>query len=530
MSAKRCLSAIGFALGLGLFGLPTAQAQSFGPPSIVEDRTLNIDARAVFESSAFDPGGDEVHVQIRNSGDKTRRGTVELSLEMWSHTPTGTAAFAVAKGASASLHLPITSDQTTIVTIRDEDGSIRYQKPLSASNTAALRIIDVEEVSRIGATLGTVSIDPEYRAQYGPSAYGAVAPLPVIVTPCRTDAETGDPVLPQFVTGWRRVHLAVIKSDVLARIGGAELEALEAFVLGGGTLAVVVAHAEDLRQPTLEALVGGQAHKTRANPATLAQIELTLPTSVTPRWTSFPANAADTTEIAGYAGGNLEPSAFGSNASYGLGEVVLLGFDPTLPEVAADPWAQVRFVELARRAYERNAIIVFGPASTPVRSYAYGYEDPFQVVRRELDPNQNARWAIGVATVLLCLYAVIAGPFTFWRARKRGKPLRALWALPMFSAVMFALIVGVGFWSKGASSRSRRLTFVDAGAGMSRGVAHRFRGFFSGATRDLTVVATDRTGVLSSEAAAGPPPRSGRRCLDRRVGLHLLSALRAAPV
>ncbi len=495
--ARTGLSVLGF-VALTCSSARSADAQSFVPPTVVEDPTLSVDARSVFAAGTIDPGGDEILVQIRNGGESRRKGSVELSHDTMGHSRTGSAAFAVEKGNAASLHLPIVSEQATVVTVRDEGGTVRFQTTLSASNASALHVIDVSDVSRIGAALGTVSLDPEYRIQYGYGTY-ANASVPLLVSTCRTDPATGDVVLPRFVTGWHSVHLALIKSDVLARVTGVELEALQGYVLGGGTLAVVVTHPEDLKQPTLDALIGGEPKKTRASPVTFVPIEPSQPTSSPPRWSSFPANAADTTEVYGFAGGNLEPSAFGSNAAYGLGEVVMLGFDPTTQETASDPWIQVRIAELARRAYERNATVVFGPSSPVVRGYAYGYEDPLRLVRRELDPNQNARWAIGVATALLCLYALVAGPFAFWRARKRGKPLRALWALPIFSAVTFLVIVGVGLWSKGASSRSRRLTFVDAGAGMSRGVAHRFRGFFSGATKELTVVATDRTGVLSSE-------------------------------
>ena len=47
-------------------------------------------------------------------------------------------------------------------------------------------------------------------------------------------------------------------------------------------------------------------------------------------------------------------------------------------------------------------------------------------LRRELDPNEGARWAIVVAAMLLFAYSVVSGPVNFAVARNRGRPLSAL--------------------------------------------------------------------------------------------------------
>ncbi len=468
-----------------------------GDDAPVEDRTLLVDARPI-AGTTLDQGGDEIYVEITNTGDKPRRGSVEVSRDLYGNLPSlSTGAFSVAAGATASLHLPIASDSPVRVVVRDEAGVARSKTTLASSSSNWLRVLDVEEVSRLGTAIGSAPLDPDYRVLNGYSGY-STAPLYLQFATVRNDRATGDPILPEYASGWRSVHLALMKSDTLGRLGGATLEALESYVLGGGTLAVVVTHPEDLRQPTLEALVGGDATKTRTSSLSLAPLVLLQAGGVPQRWTTFPASPADEVEVWSYAGGNLEPTPYGAAAAYGLGEVVLLGFDPTTQVAAVDPWVQVRVADLAQRAYERNALVVFGPASQPVRPYTFGYEDPLQEVRRRLDPNQSARCAIGVATGILCVYAILAGPWAFWRARRKKKPLRALWALPGYSAAAFALVVGVGVISKGSTSRSRRLTLVDAGAGMTRAVAHRFRGFFSGSATELTVVAQDRTAVLTS--------------------------------
>src|SRR4029079_16360839 len=92
-------------------------------------------------------------------------------------------------------------------------------------------------------------------------------------------------------------------------------------------------------------------------------------------------------------------------------------------------------------------------------------------LRQQLDPNQSSRWAIGVAALLLCIYAVLAGPVNFSLASKIGKPLRALRHLPICAPITFALIVGIGVAAKGVTGRARHLTLIEAGAGMTKGSA-----------------------------------------------------------
>ena len=375
--------------------------------------SLGFEIRSVFGETTIDPGGDEIYVRIENRGPAPREGTVDVGPNGWGSEwrDFATATYSVPAGSNATIHLPVMSQQQVLVVAHDEKGAIVAQAPLAINSLSTVHVVDLEEVSRIGSAIGPSPIDPDYRAQTG---YGSSSSfLSLQVTTSGVDRTTGDPVLPEYASGWRGVHAAIVKSDTLAELGGAELSALETFVLGGGTLAVVVRHPEDLAQPTLTSLLGGQPRKTPPSAIAFAPINVAAPIGIKPRWPANLTNPADSTEVSSYAGGNLEPSALGASATYGLGEVVLLGFDPTTADAAMDPWVQVRIAELARRAYERQASIVFGPASAPVRNYSFGYDDALREVRRELDPNQSSRFAIGVSTGLLCIYAVIAGPFAF---------------------------------------------------------------------------------------------------------------------
>ncbi len=156
-----------------------------------------------------------------------------------------------------------------------------------------------------------------------------------------------------------------------------------------------------------------------------------------------------------------------------------------------DAWAHVRLVDLARRAHDRRTSLVF-------RSGAPISNGDYNLLRKQLDPNESSRWAIAAAAILLCLYAALAGPFNFARASKRQKPLRALWHLPVYAATAFAIVLVIGAVAKGVRGRSRHLSLVEAGAGMSTGSARRFRAFYASRSENLTVRTTDRSSVLST--------------------------------
>jgi hypothetical protein len=195
-------------------------------------------------------------------------------------------------------------------------------------------------------------------------------------------------------------------------------------------------------------------------------------------------------KLSGWAGGNLEPSDFGASAAYGLGEVHLLAFDPTAPPMLDDPWVHARVADIVLRAWERHAIVAFPNGAGERNNY---HTDE---VRRALDPNENFRPGLGLSAILLVIYSIVAGPITFLRATRKGKPLQPLLLAPIFSAVAFGAIVLVGLASKGWRGRARHLSLVETGAGVTRGSVRRFRGFFASETRSLAVAATDRTCVL----------------------------------
>ena len=284
-----------------------------------------------------------------------------------------------------------------------------------------------------------------------------------------------------------------MRSDELVNLPAQELEALSGFMLAGGTLGVVMTRPEDLVNDLLIAFVGGQVSETLVQPETLKEVVLrALPSTSTSAPTGIkapPTASAPTPEVKsvlkGYEGGNLRHTAYGASAAYGLGEIHVLAFDPQTKPGVDSPWVHVRVVDMLRRANERTSAVLFrhGDQHTVATE-----------VRQRLDPNESSRWAIVVTALLLCLYSVVAGPvnFTIWRNRHR--PLQALIWLPIASAVTFGTVVAIGVGAKGCSGRSRHLTMVEVGAGMKRGTARKWRGFFVPTARELTV----RTGSASS--------------------------------
>jgi hypothetical protein len=98
---------------------------------------------------------------------------------------------------------------------------------------------------------------------------------------------------------------------------------------------------------------------------------------------------------------------------------------------------------------------------------------------------------------------VLAGPWNFYRAARRGKPLTALLYLPIYAAAAMLAIIAVGIAGRGIEGKSRRLSLIEAGAGSSRGSIVRYRGFFAASSEELTVRASERRNVLDVTGELG---------------------------
>jgi hypothetical protein len=283
-------------------------------------------------------------------------------------------------------------------------------------------------------------------------------------------------------------------------------------VLGGGALALHISRPEDLRSPVLQSLVGGAFKTASASAALKGKAEFIVPgeSSSSPyggrgfgstlRMEASPAESVSA-DLVSYAGGNLRPSPWGASASYGLGEVHLLAFDAAKESHVTDNWVQLKLLDLVRHAWARQHTVVFPHALTDLDS-AHSDE-----IRRVLDPNEGARWAVAVALLILLIYAVLAGPVNFYLATKRGRPLRALWHLPIWAGGTLFLIVGLGAVAKGLVGRARHLSLIEAGAGMPRAAITRYRGFFASSSEELVVRGSAHQSVLDLFGKNGPNSR-----------------------
>jgi hypothetical protein len=477
---------------------------------------LNVEALPMFGAggSVIATGWSGVVVRIQNGGASPVRGEVTVNSEEWGsngHGFTATVPFNV--GASTSIHVRAPVDVTLYgelnVKVTSDTGEELSSTRFTTSQTSGVVLLDVSETWRLRGAINDVAVAPTYRPA-ATAGRGGASPTLTVASP-RFNPATGDPLLPDRAALYGGIDAVLVRSDILAHVRGAELEALAGYVLAGGTLAIVVSRPEDIRNEAIESLVGGPISRAAVSSAALAELTLASGGSTSSTAKAIPPARHPSSEVSealiGYGGANLHGSSYGNSAFYGLGEVHLLAFDPTCKPALDDPWVQARVVDLARRGYDRRSTQIFRPGEA-----RYGSPN---AVRQQLDPNQGSRWAIGVAALLLCVYAVLAGPINFGTAASRGKPLRALLRLPIFAAVTFALVVAVGVFAKGVSGRARHLTLVEAGAGMPRGAARRFRGFFAAHERELTVRTSDGSSVVATANLSEPVERKDHLLVDR---------------
>ncbi len=512
-----------------------AHGEPAGNPQVPAP-VVSIIASPIFGQDATSGvGWSEIIARIDNVSASTQKGTVELlsapsygSEDKWS----ARAPFNVPAGKSAIVRLPIHgasyyAPSVTVTAFGEKEQRLATAN-VNVNGTPTPLLVDINQPSRLSVVMRSWAIptswSPSGSAAYYGSPTSGTSPLSVGVP--SFDRATGDPILPEHAAGYAPATAVIVHSDTLAKLEPLSLDALVNWVLAGGSLAVVPNRPEDLRGPVLTALVGGVVSPADA-PSHLLKLPGTTRPSTSPGPLSpspfvdddqaplapavpmrfdpeaplkllpikSPAPRAGPTaavkdKLTGYTGGNLHSSDFGASAAYGLGEVHVLAFDPTTAPMLDDPWVHARVVDMLARAWERRALSVFGHGSGDRN--AYRIDD----VRRALDPNENFRPGLGISAILLVIYSIVAGPLTFLRAAKQGKPLRPLLWAPIFSLAAFGTIVLVGLASKGWRGRARHLSLVETGAGMSRGTVRRYRGFFASETRSLAVPASDRSCVL----------------------------------
>ncbi|MEN9578183.1 MAG: hypothetical protein RJA70_1192 [Pseudomonadota bacterium] len=337
-------------------------------------------------------------------------------------------------------------------------------------------------------------------------APGSGPPLTAASELAYLDAKTGDPLLPDHAAGYSPATVVFTSSEQLVNLKVPELTALASWVLAGGTLAVTLTRPEDLRHDTLTRLLGGVAERAEPQGAHLDEL-LALYSAATSPWDgAIEHSASDSSrkpaagalpaemlrKIRGFRGGNLRDSDFGGSATYGLGEVHLLSFNPSeLTDKIPSTWTRQKLLDLLAHAAYRTRHVALPHGRLPFdQGRAYW-------VRKAVDPNPGNHGFLIAAALLLVVYALLAGPLNFQLAAGRGKPLQALYRLPLWSLGALGLVLVLGSLSRGGAATARHLTLIEAGAGMPRGSALRFRAFYADALSDRAITVSERGAVVA---------------------------------
>ena len=490
----RLFQALGLLMLTTLALVPEAKADE---PS--RTTPLHVQAAPLFGPGApVGPGWFSCSLRLTNPGPGAIEGTIELQSSLnWYREPavaTTRAPFALADGSSVTLQLPTHGFFDTapelVAVARDRRGTELTRVELSATRSEGPVLLSLAVPARFAHGVRDQPVHLAWRGDSG--GYGT--PTVRVTTP-EVNSTSGDLVLPDRPTGYAAATVVVAPGSALARLGQAERQALADWVLGGGALALAVEQPEDLVRPLLQTFVGARAESTSPPPEIAERhvFEVPDPGSSTLEQHVERPSPDVAAALVGYRGGNLHASPWGAAASYGLGEIHLLAFDPFREPGVNDPWVHLQLVELLRHAYHRQAQVVLPHGISSLRQHGGGGSDS---IRRLLDPNERTEWTIGAATLLLVLYALLAGPLTFRLAARRQRPLRALLYLPLWSLGAMLLIIILGVAAKGVHGQSRHLSLIEVGGGMTRGSITRFRAFFLAGSRELTVAAEEMGNVL----------------------------------
>jgi hypothetical protein len=443
-------------------------------------------------------------VNVSNRGTRTLLGTVQLQSRPNTDQETphvfAERAFSVAPGSVEHLEIPIHDAAVADLQLAafDQNGKPIGLVAANTSTPSEPLLIDFDEPSTIGPQI----VGRQLNTRFVPSSFVHFSSPALAVGKLERDLLDDRLLLPRWPSGYSTVTLALLKSSELAGLAGEPLKALTGWLLSGGTLAVVVNRPDDLRATPLVELAGGQLEE---QPFDSSELLKAPAAAGRPGKSSTAKPAGPTTEVredlVSHVGGNLRSTPWGSAASYGLGELHVLSFDPTLEHHAQDAWVQRQMLSLASYAWDRNAQLVF-----PLGANSFEDQVPNQL-RDLLDPSQASMWTIVVAGFLLVGYALIAGPLNFSLARRSGHGARALIRVPVLAALASACLVLLGLMSKGGSGHAHRLTLLEMGAGMNRGASVRYRSFFTDAEL-MTILPTTGQSLLDVLGPRDQMPRS----------------------
>lgn len=336
---------------------------------------------------------------------------------------------------------------------------------------------------------------------------GAPAPQAPVEPPrFSSAAAVRDPVeggllLPLQVAAYAPATVVWSSASQLERLSNPQWVALSSWVLAGGTLVVSDSNPRVLlTSQRLRLLTGDDLGLGRVSPlltqgksalhlsaqAKAAQIiEMPSPTA-DPR---LPGDAYEA--LHGYQGDNLRDSPWGQTATYGLGEVHLMAFEPRHPPFANEDWTRERVEALVSHARQRQrhlALPLGKQNPDDARSYA---------LRSALNSRAGGDAVFWLCAAALLGMAILAGPVNFSRARRRHAPLHAFWYLHCLSAATLLGVITLAELTRSTHRSVRRISLTEAGAGMNRASITRFRSFYASDLSERRIEPAHSANVLA---------------------------------
>jgi hypothetical protein len=367
----------------------------------------------------------------------------------------------------------------SLVRARFEHDGRRFEAPaLSGAYGAGARaVVLLAEPPRLRGGLLELQIDLESPQN------GVTRAVTVPVGVVSLDARTGDPLLPERSVAYANVSALVAEAPLLARASVPQRRAIEDWVQAGGRLLVLPRSDGDLRDPALRSLVGDVA---RGVPD--------------PSPTPSPFVPAGLALVPLRCGPEQRAEPFGCARPFGFGRVYVAAYDLNAPSNATSPEARALVQSIAA---EGSSVLAPAPllslgrheerASDP--QFVSGGERGvhFTALRGALDPNENYRVGLAVASLLLVLYVLVVGPLNFAFVARRGSPVLALVTTPVLAALGLVSMLGVGAVGKGVRMRYRAFELAEAVEGDARAVVRRYTGYFL--TRPAAFTLTGDIGV-----------------------------------
>ncbi len=487
-------------------------------------------------------GSGEVRVRVDNTGSRPVRGTLIVDATHPRADRTRTR-HAWIVNVSARSEVTVSVDTPSVLaggemTLRlvGDDGRTLATTDLALRGGEAALLLDATPGHRFanaqhsGVPLGGAQglqfevlldgpIDVLYDRMLGPHGSRRVAEFPGVT--CGVDRPGGSdlPRLPRLVAGYRGVAMVLIDGAALNALGPAERNSLAGYVADGGALAVIVRSPNDLRHPTLGALVGeGVAPRPLPplvpapsaggfNPwARPAAVMTSLPAALA-NARSWGDGHLDTRWLA-FEREGIAPGLLGASARYGNGLVHLLSWDPTQTSSLEDPWSARTVLRVASRAHfdRPDGLFAAAPPTLPV---------PAAVRRYLTAPRRSGRGLLRAWTVVAALTsALLVLRWALRRARRPGLvvPLQAALALAAWVVLAREAVL-----HRASLSHSRTLTVLDVASGFSRASGRRFHAIV-GDRRRVASLALDHP-----ERVVAVDPTAGRGPVTRYVGTDATS-------